>query len=184
MSERRSRDAKVCVGAVIGAKGVRGEMKIKSFTAAPRDIGAYGPVTTGDGRSFHVKVAESRQDTVTARLEGVNDRNAAEALKGTRLYVDRDALPQADDGSYYHADLIGLSARTTNGEALGTVTEVFNFGAGDMLEVTRPNGVTELIPFSADAIAGVDVDAGTVTVVPLPGMFNDDLSTAVEGEAE
>ncbi|TAL01369.1 MAG: 16S rRNA processing protein RimM [Rhodospirillaceae bacterium] len=177
-------ERKVCVGAVVGAKGVRGEVKIKSFTATPGDVGAYGPVTTEDGRTFQVRVSSWAKDIVTAQLAGVADRNAAEALTGVRLYVDRAALPAAEDGSYYHADLIGLTARLTDGEVVGKVSAVFNFGAGDMLEVTRPGGATELIPFTGPAIAGVDVAAGTVTIAPLPGLFADDLSTAVEGEAE
>jgi 16S rRNA processing protein RimM len=164
---------KVCVGAVIGAKGVRGEVRIKSFTAAPGDIGAYGPVATEDGRQFRLKVTGSAKDIVTAKLDGVADRNAAEALKGTQLYVDRAALPPPEDGSYYHADLIGLAARLTTGEALGEVTAVFNFGAGDMLEVTKPDGEADLIPFPGPAIETVDLAAGTIVIVPLPGLFDD-----------
>lgn len=173
---------KVCVGVVIGAKGVRGEVRIKSFTASPGDIGAYGPVTTPDGRTFKLKVAGFAKDAVTVKLEGVADRSAAEALKGTELYVDRAALPPPEDGSYYHADLIGLEARLATGEAggaaLGEVTAVFNFGAGDVLEVKRPpggekGGETELIPFPGPAIERVDLAAGTITIVPLPGLFDD-----------
>lgn len=177
-------ERKVCVGAVIGAKGVRGEVKIKSFTATPGDIGSYGPVTTEDGRSFRLRVSSWAKDVVTAQLAGVADRNAAEALTGVKLYVERAALPAAEDGSYYHADLIGLAARLVDGEKVGKVSAVFNFGAGDVLEVTRPDGGTELIPFSGAAVAGVDLAAGTVTITPLPGLFEGDLSTAVEGEAE
>ena len=164
---------KICVGAVIGAKGVRGEVRIKSFTASPGDIGAYGPVATEDGRQFRLKVTGHAKDAVIARLDGIADRDAAEALKGTQLYVGRAALPPPEDGSYYHTDLIGLAASLTTGEALGKVTAVFNFGAGDMLEVTKPGGDTELIPFPGPAIEAVDVAAGTIVIVPLPGLFDD-----------
>jgi 16S rRNA processing protein RimM len=174
---------KVCVGVVIGAKGVRGEVRIKSFTASPGDIAAYGPVTTTDGRTFKLKVAGFAKDAVTVRLEGVADRDAAEAMKGTELYVDRAALPPPEDGSYYHADLIGLAAVLTTGEVLGEVTAVFNFGAGDVLEVKRPNGETELIPFPGPAVEKVDLAAGTITIVPLPGLF-DDGTEAPEEEGE
>lgn len=180
---------KVCVGAVIGAKGVRGEVRIKSFTASPGDIGAYGPVATEDGRQFRLKVTGFAKDAVTARLDGIADRDAAEALKGTQLYVDRAALPPPEDGSYYHTDLIGLAARLTTGESLGEVTAVFNFGAGDMLEVTKPAngdkaGDTELIPFPGPAIETVDVAAGTIVIVPLPGLFDDGEDGDAEMEAE
>jgi len=168
---------KVCVGVVIGAKGVRGEVKIKSFTALPGDIGAYGPVSTASGGTLRLKVSGVTKDTVTAWLEGSSDRNAAEALKGTELYVDRAAMPAPEDGSYYHVDLIGLAARMADGEILGEVTAVFNFGAGDVLEVKRTqgekSGETELIPFPGPAIEKVDIAAGVITILPLPGLFDD-----------
>ena len=166
-------DRKVCVGVVIGAKGVRGEVRIKSFTDSPRDVGAYGPVTTEDGREFDVKVAGAVKDVVTARLNGVGDRDAAEALKGVELYVARAAMPPPEEGRYYHTDLVGLAAKLTTGEDLGTVSAVHNYGAGDILEVKRPEGETEFIPFTPAAIAAVDVAGGTVTITPLPGLFDD-----------
>jgi len=174
---------KTCVGVVIGAKGLRGEVKIKSFTASPGDIDAYGPVATKDGRTFRLKALGVTQDVVTAKLDGIGDRNAAEALRGTELYVDRAALPAAEDGSYYHTDLIGCAAKLTTGEDLGEVTAVFNFGAGDMLEVKRIAGDTVLVPFSDAAIAKVDVTAGVVTIEPLPGLF-DDGDAPDEGEED
>lgn len=167
-------DPRVCVGVVIGAKGVRGEVRIKSFTADPRDVGAYGAVTLGEGSSVELKVTGlAKEDVVVGRLDGVADRDAAEALKGVQLFVARARLPKAEDGSYYHADLIGLALKLTTGETRGQVSAVFNFGAGDILEVTRPDGETDLIPFSAETISAVDVAGGTVTVIPLPGLFDE-----------
>jgi 16S rRNA processing protein RimM len=180
--ETSTGSAQVCIGAVVGAKGVRGEVRIKSFTADPRDVGAYGPVTTDDGRTFDIRVTGMAKETVVARLGGVDDRNAAEALKGAQLYVARSELPPPEQGSYYHADLIGMAARLvteTGDEALGKVSAVFNFGAGDMLEVAKDGGETVLVPFSDAAIAGVDIVAGVVRIVPLPGLFGDD-ETEVE----
>ncbi len=168
----KAMDGKVCVGAVTGAKGIRGEVHIKSFTAEPADIGAYGPVTTSDGRVFKLKVVGVAKDVVTARLDGIADRNAAEAMKGVQLFVERSRLPPPEDGTYYHADLIGLAARLETGEALGTVTAVLNYGGGDILEVTRPDHETELIPFGI-GIAGVDVAGGVVTIAAVPGLLDD-----------
>jgi 16S rRNA processing protein RimM len=160
------------VGVILGAKGLRGEVRIKSFTENPRDVGAYGPVRLGEGRAVGLKVTGATKDAVIGRLEGIADRDAAEALKGVQLFVDRSALP-ATEGSYYHADLVGLALKLTTGETRGRVSAVFNFGAGDMLEVTRTDGDTELVPFSAAAIAAVDMAGGVVTANPLPGLFDD-----------
>jgi 16S rRNA processing protein RimM len=159
---------------VIGAKGVRGALRIKSFTAVPGDIAAYGPVSTEDGRVLTLKVTEHAKDVVVAQTSTLADRTAAEALKGMRLYIPRAALPQPEAGSYYHADLIGLAVRLATGETRGTVSAVLNYGAGDILEVTRADGDTDLIPFTDAVIAAVDVGAKAVTIRPVPGLFDDD----------
>jgi 16S rRNA processing protein RimM len=130
-----------------------------------------------DGRRLGLSIVGQAKDTVIGRLAGVSDRTAAEALKGAQLFVDRAALPEPEDG-YYHADLIGLAVVLTSGERRGQVAAVLNFGAGDILEVARPDGDTEFIPFSAAAIAAVDVAGGTVTVNPLPGLFDDEEGSA------
>jgi 16S rRNA processing protein RimM len=171
--------SRVCLGVIVGAKGLRGEVRIKSFTEDPADIAAYGPVTIDDGRTFIIKVTGTAQGVITARIKGVDDRNAAEALKGRTLSVDRKALPDTQDGSYYHADLVGLAAALASGEALGKVTAVYNFGAGDMFEVTMANGRSELVPFTDAAIAGVDMANRKLTIHPLPGLFEND--PAAEG---
>lgn len=170
MSAAQSR---VCLGVIVGAKGLRGEVRIKSFTEDPADVAAYGPVTAEDGRTFALTVTGSAQGVVTARIKGVMDRNGAEAVKGLKLYVERKALPQTD-GSYYHADLIGLAVVLTTGEALGDVVAVHNFGGGDMIEVKQADQRTELVPFNAAAITSVDLAEGRITVNPLPGLFEND----------
>src|SRR5262249_13887530 len=149
------------LGVIVGAKGLRGEVRIKSFTEDPADVAAYGPVSTDDGRKFTLSVTGAAKGAVIAKVKGVADRNAAEALKGLELYVERSALPEAED-SYYHADLIGLAAVLATGEKLGEVTAVHNFGGGDMIEVRRDGGQNELIPFTATAVAAVDLAAGKV----------------------
>jgi 16S rRNA processing protein RimM len=151
---------------------VRGEVKVKTFTETPEGIAAYGPLT-GDpgGRVFRVKALRTVKDGVVARLDGIADRDAAEALKGTRLCVTRAALgePEEED-SFFHVDLVGLRAEDETGQRLGTVVAVHEFGAGDMLEVRLGDtdegdtGKTALVPFRREAVPVVDVKGGRVVV--------------------
>ena len=145
-------------------------MRIKPFTDAPEDVAAYGPVTDDSGsRRFSVEVLEVRGGMVIAALDGVADRNAAEALKGLRLYVSRDVLPAPDEDEYYHADLLGLAAETADGEPVGTVRTIIPAGAGDVLEIDRgPGTETLLVPFTREAVPVVDVAAGRIVIRP-PG---------------
>jgi len=155
------------LGVVIGAQGIQGEVKVKTFTGEPQAIGDYGPLQdAGATKTFHLKVLRlSKGDVVIARIKGVEDRNAAEALKGTELHVLRSALPQAGEGEFYFADLVGLTAMMS-GRVLGSVTAVHNYGAGDMLEVKTDSGRSAMVPFTDDAVPEVDLAAGTVTVEP------------------
>jgi 16S rRNA processing protein RimM len=168
---------RICVGVIVGVKGVRGEVRIKSFTEDPADVAAYGPVKTGDGRDFKVSVVGLHQGMVIARLTGIEDRNAAEALKGVELFVERSKLPVPTDGSFYFADLIGLAAELIDGTALGKVTAVDNFGGGDVLEITAVDGKTVMIPFTPAVIAKVDVAGGKVAINPVPGLLEDENET-------
>ena len=168
-----STEDRVCVGAIAGVRGLKGEVRIKSFTADPDGVAAYGPVTTEDGeRSFELKVTARAKGLLIARLDGVNDRTAAEELKGMRLYVPRKVLPDAEDGEFYHADLVGLRAETETGETLGTVKAVHNFGAGDILEIAAPEYGPEegkedlMVPFTLDTVPEVDLPGRRVVVVP------------------
>ena len=160
--------ARLLLGVVIGAQGIRGEVKVKTFTGDPEAIGDYGPLTDAKAeRQFRLKVRRvSKGDVVIAAIKGIEDRNGAEALKGTELYVDRAALPQAGDGEFYYADLVGLQAVTTEGQVLGQVVAVHNFGAGDMLEVKPDGGASAMVPFTGDAVPEVDIAGGRVTVDP------------------
>jgi len=159
------------LGVVIGAQGIQGEVKVKTFTGEPEAVGDYGPLQdAGATRRFQLKVLRlSKGDVVIARIKGVEDRNAAEALKGTELYVLRSALPQASEGEFYFADLVGLTAMMS-GRVLGSITAVHNYGAGDMLEVKTAKdgsgGRSAMVPFTDDAVPVVDLAAGTVTVEP------------------
>ena len=161
---------RVCVAQIGAAHGIRGEVRLKSFTEDPMAIAAYGPLESEDGmRHFQIEALRPAKDHFVARLAGVGDRDAAERLTNTRLYVPRDRLPALDDAdTYYHADLVGLAAVTPDGAPLGTVTAVVNFGAGDVIEI-KPDGGGEplLVPFTDAAVPAVDVAAGRIVVRPL-----------------
>lgn len=161
------REDHVCVGAIAGAFGVRGEARLKTFTEDPEGVAAYGPLTTEDGaREFTVKLTRPVKGGWAARLSGVATREEAEALKGTRLYAPRAALPEPDEDEFYHADLIGLDAVGLDGTPLGRVRGVQNYGAGDILEIIRPKGPSLLVPFTRAAVPEIDLAAGRVLVDP------------------
>lgn len=163
---------RVCVGAIAGAFGVRGEVRLKSFCAEPAAIADYGPLYTEDGaRSFSVTLGGPVPGGLAARLSGVVSREAAEALRGIRLYADRARLPSLPDDEFYHADLIGLAVFDTGGVALGRISAVLNHGAGDLLEVQRPGKPAALIPFSVAMVPTVDLAAGRVIVDPPEGLL-------------
>jgi 16S rRNA processing protein RimM len=164
---------RVLIGAIASAHGVRGEVKIKTFTGKPADVAAYGPVEDESGkRRFEIRKTGIARGLVIARLAGIEDRDAAEALRGMRLYVGREALGTKPKGSgkvrdlWFHADLIGLRAVDTAGKALGTVKAVLNFGAGDILEVTDDAGATLHYPFAKRVVTKVDIAAGRIEIDP------------------
>lgn len=157
--------ARICVGAIAGAFGVRGEVRLKSFTSEPRDIASYGPLTTEDGqRSFTVKLSRPVTGGLGARLSGVETREQAEALKGTTLWAPREALPNLPDDEFYHTDLIGLEVVDTGGQVLGRVRAIYDHGAGDILEVTGQQ--VWLLPFTRAVVPTVDLTAGRIVADP------------------
>lgn len=165
---------KVCLGTVVGVHGVRGNVRIKSFTAHPADVAAYGAVSDESGaRRFELTVLGEARGAVLARLSGVADRDAAEALRGLRLYVPRAALPKANEDEFYHADLIGLPVETREGAALGRVSAVHNFGAGDILELRDDSGRELLLPFSDAVVPEIDLGAGRIVATPPASLLED-----------
>jgi 16S rRNA processing protein RimM len=158
---------RVLLGRIAAAHGIRGEVLIKSFTAAPASIGAYGPLSDKNGtRTFEIQSARATAKGVVARFAGVADRNAAEALRGVELYIARERLPAAAEGEFYYADLIGLAAVDGEGKPVGEIVAVHNFGAGDLIEVRLTgSGKTELVPFTDDAVPEVDLAARRAVVV-------------------
>ena len=158
---------RIVLGYIAAAHGVRGDVLVRTYTQAPEDIASYGPLTDeASGRRLSLKVIRTTSKGVVARVAGVTDRNAAEALKGVRLCVERDKLPATIDDEFYHADLIGLQAVAADGTPIGNVTAVHNFGAGDILEI-RLTGKrsTELLPFTRAFVPDVDLAAKRVTIV-------------------
>jgi 16S rRNA processing protein RimM len=159
---------RVCVGQFAGAHGVRGLVKLRSFTEDPEAVASYGPLSDEDGRRrFRVALTGSAKDAFLARVEGVSTREAAEALNGLRLYVERSALPDTEDeDEFYHADLIGLRAELADGTPFGTVKAIYDFGAGDVLEIRTVAGILDLLPFTQACVPTVDVAGGRIVVSP------------------
>lgn len=163
----------VCLGVIAGARGLDGAVRIRSYTAEPLDIGAYGPLTDETGtRTYVVRPERLARGVVLARIDGVGDRAAAEALRGTRLYVPRERLPETARDEYYHEDLIGLAVALADGSVLGRVEAVQDFGAGDILEVRLGTGGSVLVPFTRAVVPEVDLAAGRLVVDPPPGLLD------------
>jgi 16S rRNA processing protein RimM len=157
---------RICVGAIAGAFGVRGEVRLKSFCAQPEAIAAYAPLWTEDGaRSFTVRLTRGSGGGLTARLSGITTKEEADALRGVELFADRDRLPNLPDDEFYHTDLIGLEVLDTSGRLLGRVKAVHNHGAGDILEVSAPGGGL-LLPFTRAAVPTVDLTARRIIADP------------------
>ena len=160
--------ALVCVARIGAAHGVRGAVKLWTFTEDPFAVRSYGPLSTKDGRrQFDIAQVREAKDHLVATFKGVATRDEAERLNGIELYVARDKLPATDENEYYHTDLIGLDAVTTDGDALGRVLAIHNFGAGDIIEIAPPKGATMLLPFSNAVVPEVDIAGGRV-VIALP----------------
>jgi len=161
---------RICVAQIGAAHGIRGEVRLRSFPENPAAIADYGPLESEDGaRRFTIEALRPAKDHFVVRLAGVGDRDAAEKLVNIRLYVSRDRLPPIEeDDTYYRSDLVGLAAVSEDGSALGTVTAVHNFGAGDLIEI-KPHGGSEslMVPFTETAVPEIDMKARRMVVRPL-----------------
>ena len=163
------KDARICVARIGAAHGVRGEVKLWPFTEDPMAVLHYGPLSTKDGaRQFEVARARVAKDHLVAVLKGVATREDAERVNGIELYIGREKLPATDVGEYYHADLIGLRAIDAQGETIGKVLAIHNFGAGDIIEIAPPQGSSLLLPFTNAVVPTVDIAAGHVVIVVPP----------------
>jgi 16S rRNA processing protein RimM len=160
---------RICVARIGAAHGVRGEVKLWSFTEEPAAVANYGPLETQDGtRCFEIETMRAAKDHFVARIAGVNDRDAAEKLRNIELYIPRARLPKIEEAdTFYHADLVGLDAITPDGARVGTVHALHNFGAGDIIEIAPAEGGDPLmLPFNETTVPKIDVAARQVVVVP------------------
>jgi 16S rRNA processing protein RimM len=172
--------APICVARIGAAHGVRGAVKLWTFTEDPLAVKAYGPLVTKDGaRQFEVTSAREAKGHLVATLKGVATREEAERLNGIELYVAREKLPDTDEDEYYHADLIGLAAVNAANEPLGRVIAIHNFGAGDIIEIAPPSGSTMLLPFTNAVVPMVDLPGGRV-VIELPDEIEGDDSSSAD----
>jgi len=160
---------RVCVARIGAAHGVRGEVKLWSFTEDPAAVAHYGPLETQDGtRCFEIEALRAAKDHFVARLAGVSDRDAAEKLRNIELYIPRARLPKIEEtDTFYHADLVGLDAVTPDGARVGTVHALHNFGAGDIIEIAPAGGGDPLmLPFNETTVPKIDVAARQIVVMP------------------
>ena len=165
---------RICVGQILGAHGVRGLVKLASFTEDPEAVTQYGDLTDEAGaRTFSVALVAANKDHWIARIGTVDDRDLAQALAGTRLFVDRAKLPPPDEDEFYHADLIGMRAELPDGTALGTVAAMHNFGAGDIIEIALPSGKRPLLPFDRETVPEIDPVARRLVIDPPSGLLDD-----------
>jgi 16S rRNA processing protein RimM len=166
----------VLMATVGAAQGLRGEVRVKTYTADPLALGDYGNLYSADGRLFEILELREAKTVVVVRFRGINDRNAAEALNGLELFVERDNLPddELDDDEFYYADLEGLEAVDADGKSYGTVSAVFDFGAGDLLELKGAGRRPALIPFSEAAVLEIDLEGGRILIDPMAaGLIED-----------
>ncbi len=159
----------VLMGTIGAAQGLRGEVRVKSYTLDPVSLGDYGNLHSEDGRVFEVLEIREQKEMAVVRFRGVNDRTAAEALRGLDLYIERDKLPdeELDDDEFFYADLEGLEAVDATGRSHGTVSGIFDFGAGDLLELKGPGKRPVLIPFSETAVIEIDLENGRLLIDPV-----------------
>jgi len=164
---------RVLLGEIGAAQGLKGEVRLRSYTQDPAAIARYGTLDDEHGRKIEIESLRVTPKALIARIKGVTTREAAEALNRTKLYVARSRLPKREDEEWYHADLIGLAVVDRKGERIGAVVAVQNFGAGDLLEVKpAKGGPTVLIPFTRETVPEVDVEGGRLTLSPPEGLFD------------
>jgi len=155
----------VLLAAIMGAQGLQGAVKVKLFTEAPEALSSYGPLHDARGRKFEITAFRpGKPGEAVISFAGITERSAAEALKGTELFVARAALPATAEEEFYHADLIGLEAQDSEGRALGKVAAIHNYGAGDVVEITRPDGDSVLLAFTRETVPTIDIAGGRIVV--------------------
>lgn len=159
----------ICVAVVATAHGIRGALKLRCFTERPEDVAAYGPLFDHQGRRlFSLTIVSAAKGGAIAQAEGINDRNAAEALRGVELYIPRSALPEPDEDEFYYSDLEGLDVIDADGAHLGVVRQIVNHGAGDLIEMQNDQGHLQIFPFDKATVPLIDLNNRRIQVVPRP----------------
>ena len=157
--------AKICLGAIVGVHGIRGEVKVKSFTEDENNLTSYGMLSDESGiRKFELKIVGHSKELLRVKIKGVDDRNVAESLIGTGLYVERTKLPSTAEEEFYHTDLIGLMALDVQGNKVGVVNALYNFGAGDLIEIKTTENRLEMLPFTKAFVPDINLKEGFIIV--------------------
>ena len=164
----------ICMAEIVGVHGVKGMLKLKVFSDAPEKLMDYTPLCDAAGeKKYKFLTFQPHQNVYLATMDGVKDRTAAEKLRGTKLYVPREHLPKIKDkDTYYHADLIGLTAKDADGAVIGKIIQVANFGAGDLLEIKPLKGASYFVPFTKSVIPEINVEKREATVIAPPGLLD------------
>ncbi len=164
---------RTAAGVVVAAQGVNGLLRVKTFTETPASLDAYGDLTDAEGVvRYKVRVVEARDAVAIVRIAGVADRAAAERMKGVMFYLERAALPAAEPGEFFHADLIGLAVETATEGRIGQVAALYDYGAGDLIEIELDGGGAPLVlPFTLAAVPEIDLAAGRIVAAPPPGLW-------------
>ena len=162
------------MGMIVSPQGIRGHFKVKPFTATPKSLSAYGPVTTDNGQRLTLQILSvNSKGLAIVRAKGMDTRDAAEALRGVTLYVARESLPKPNDGEFYHADLLGMVVKTQDGAPLGNLLAIHDFGAGEVAELAPSKGSTIMVPFGGDRLIAVDMAAKELCLSVPEGLFDD-----------
>lgn len=172
-----TKENQICLGAIVGVHGIRGEVKVKSFTEIAEDIDQYGSLHDKDGKSFQIKVTGHSKELLRVKVKGIDDRNQAEALIGTQLYANRDILPELEsEEEFYHADLVGLDVKLqSEAKLIGNVSGIYNFGSGDLLEIKMlDSGKTEVIPFTREYVPELHIKDGYIIIESVALNFVED----------
>lgn len=175
---------KVLMAKIGAAHGIRGEVRVKPFGDDPLSFADYGVLTSKDGAtSFEVEKARVQKTVVVTKFRNVNDRNRAEELNGVELYIDRDQLPEPEEDEFYYSDLNGLAVVDQNGNNLGKIVAVQDFGAGDLLEIRPKRGRTFYIPFTRDFVPDISLSEGLITAQLPDDYFSEDSSGSSDGDS-
>ena len=163
-------EQRVCIGVVISAHGIKGEVNVHSYSSTPERLSAYKAFTDEVGNRFEILSLRQGPKGTVMLFTGINDRMSAQALKGTKLFIEREQLPELEKDEYYHSSLVGLRVEM-EGETIGEVSAVHNFGAGDIIEIARIGQQSVLLPFTRKIVPHVNIPGGVLDVDPPPGYF-------------